>query len=289
MVQVREAVRSGRPQDAREFWRAEYLLDAMIASFPKPFVALMDGVVMGGGVGLACHARHRLVTARAAVAMPEVRIGLAPDVGGAYLLSRAPGELGTHLALTGRSAGALDAIECGLADRTVDRDAIEGLPEMLSGGDVDAVLGEVPAARPADLPEATLSESREWIDAAYANDSVESILVALRARPEEEGRLAAAEMETRSPTSLKVTLQALRRARELTLEECLEQDYRVSSALLEGDDLPEGIRAVLVDKDHEPRWRPANLAAVTEEMVDRHFAPAPDELRLIRGHPPPTR
>ncbi|GAA2095459.1 enoyl-CoA hydratase/isomerase family protein [Streptomyces albiaxialis] len=248
------------------FWRDEYRLNARIARYPKPYVAVMDGIVMGGGVGVSAHGSLRVVTERSRVAMPETGIGFVPDVGGTFLLSRAPGELGTHLALTGDAVGAADALLCGLADHFVPS---AELPALLR----DAL--EVPVA---EAPPGELAAAREWIDRCYAADTVEEILERLRADGSRGAKEAAGTLERRSPTSLKVTLAALRRARELaTLEEVLEQEYRVSCACLDSPDLVEGIRAQVVDKDRSPRWSPATLAEVTEADVERFFAPREHE------------
>ena len=195
---------------AREFFRTEYRVNAQVARFPKPFVAMMDGIVMGGGVGLASHADVRVVTERARVAMPEVTIGLVPDVGGTYLLSRAPGESGTHLALTGAAVGAGDAIWLGLADHFVPYERLSMLLSALrdSGpAEASALLAEPP-------PEPVLA-GYGWLDACYAYDTVEEILGALKATGDPDAAAAAALIETKSPTALKVTLESLRRARGL--------------------------------------------------------------------------
>jgi enoyl-CoA hydratase len=257
---------------AQEFWRDEYVLDARIARYPKPFVAIMDGVVMGGGVGLSAHASHRVASERLATAMPEVGIGFAPDVGGTYLLSRTPGELGTHLALTGERIGARDAILCGLADRVLAASDVAALVDGLRDGDVDVALARATRAG-MTIPEARLVRDRVWIDACYASDDVEEILDRLRARSEPEAAAAADALASKSPTSLRVTLRALRSARDLpTLEACLDQEYRISCAFLETPDFVEGIRAAVIDKDRSPRWRPPRLADVVTAEVDRHFA-----------------
>jgi enoyl-CoA hydratase len=286
IVMVREAAEAGEPERARAFWRAEYLLDFRIARYPKPFVVAMDGVVMGGGVGLAAHASHRLATERLRLAMPEVGIGLHPDCGAAFLLARAPGELGTHLVLTGRSVGAADAALCGLVDRLLPASALAELPALLREGGVEEAIARASSPAPAAEGAGGLAGDRAWIDAAYRLDSVEEIIAALWAREEDAAHAAAAEIETRSPTSLKVSFEALRRARRMpALEHCLEQDYRVSTGCLADHDLMEGIRAQVVDKDREPRWRPATLAAVGEAEVARHFRQVPDELGLAPRTP----
>lgn len=283
IVMMRDAVGRAEPERARAFWRAEYLLDARIARYPKPLVAAMDGIVMGGGVGLSSHASHRLATERLKLAMPEVGIGLHPDCGIAYLLAAVPGGLGAHLVLTGRAIGAADAVLCGLADRIVPAAALADLPGLLREGDVHEAIAALPAPAGA-VPTSQLEPQREWIEASYRGDSVEEILAALRARPEPAAAAALAAIDTRSPTSLKVSLEALRRAGRMSrVECCLDQDYRVSTGCLLDPDLPEGIRAQVVDKDREPHWSPAALGEVSWEEVERHFRGVPDELGLA-GH-----
>ncbi|MGX6447518.1 enoyl-CoA hydratase/isomerase family protein [Patulibacter sp. S7RM1-6] len=268
---------------AATFWREEYALNARIARYPKPIVAVMDGVVMGGGIGLAGHASHRLATERLISAMPECGIGFAPDVGGTWLLSRGEGELGTHLALTGERLGAHDAVAAGLADRIVASAALPQLLEDLRGGDVDAAI-EAAEDVEVEIPRGKLTAARRWIADAYAHDAVEEIVAALRERDEPEAAKAADELAAKAPTSLKVTLRALRSARDLpSLEAALTQEYRVSCAFLETPDFVEGIRAQVVDKDRDPRWRPATLEEVDDADLDRYFAPREDDLDLEEG------
>ncbi|MET7718166.1 enoyl-CoA hydratase/isomerase family protein [Streptomyces sp. NPDC005407] len=261
-----------------DFWRDEYRLNARIARYSKPYVALMDGIVMGGGVGVSAHGDVRVVTERSAVAMPETGIGFVPDVGGTHLLAQAPGELGTHLALTGTAVGAADALLCGLADHFIPSTRLAELTASLAGLDVaEAVRLCAQAA-----PEGELARHREWIDDCYAAGSVEEILDRLLDRGDPAAKEAAETILTRSPTSLKVTLAALRRARQLgVLEPVLDQEYRVSCAAFSSPDLVEGVRAQVIDKDRRPRWSPAELSEVTDADVARFFAPLGDgELRL---------
>ncbi|MFE0765514.1 enoyl-CoA hydratase/isomerase family protein [Streptomyces smyrnaeus] len=266
---IHEDVRRGGGAESARFWAAEYRLNARIAHYPKPYVALMDGVVMGGGVGVSAHGDVRVVTERAKVAMPETGIGFVPDVGGTWLLSRAPGELGTHLALTAGAVGASDALLCGLADHFVPAERLAEFAAALAHTPpADAV-----ARYAATAPAAELARHREWIDACYSADSVPEILRRLRDHGGTAAKEAAAAIESKSPTSLKVTLAALRRARGLSsLEEALNQEYRTSVAALSSPDFAEGVRAQLIDKDRRPRWSPATLDEVTEEQVARHFA-----------------
>ncbi|MBO7938534.1 enoyl-CoA hydratase/isomerase family protein [Streptomyces sp. CAI-85] len=283
---VHDDARDGDGGAAAAFWYDEYRLDARIARYPKPYVAVMDGIVMGGGVGISAHGSVRIVTERSRIAMPETGIGFVPDVGGTWLLSRAPGELGTHLGLTGAQIGAADALLCGLADHFVPSDAVPALLDDLAEHAVPDAL----ARHEQPPPQGELAGRRGWIDVCYAADaadaadsadSAEEILRRLLAHGDPAAKEAAETLLTRSPTSLKVTLAALRRARRLdTLEQVLDQEYRVSVATLRTADLVEGIRAQVVDKDRRPRWTPATLSEVTDADVDRFFAPTPDGREL---------
>lgn len=252
------------------FWRDEYRLNARIARYPKPYVALMDGIVMGGGVGVSAHGAVRVVTERSRIAMPETLIGFVPDVGGTHLLAAAPGELGTHLALTGDAVGAGDALLLGLADHFMPAERLPEFAAALASGDVGAAVRRYSAPAPG----APLAGARAWIDHCYAAPTVEEIVDRLRTCGEPEAKETAGALLERSPTALKVTLEAVRRARALgALEPVLEQEFRVSCTALSSPDLVEGVRARVVDKDRAPRWSPATLAEVSRADVERHFAP----------------
>ncbi|CAM3509528.1 enoyl-CoA hydratase/isomerase family protein [Nocardioides zeicaulis] len=267
------------------FWRDEYHLNAFIASYPKPYVALMDGLVLGGGVGLSAHASHRVVTDRTRIGMPEVGIGFLPDVGGTWLLSNAPGELGTKLALTAGHVDAGDAIAVGLADHYVPAAELGTLLDLLAQLPVDAALDEVTRRAPGS----NLLHQQEWIDAAFAHDTVDDILKALTARPEDGAVAARRALSRNSPTSLVVTLRALRSARDVaSLEDALDQEYRIAVRLLRSHDFPEGIRAQVVDKDRDPKWHPATVADVDPADVDAYFAPLDDELAAHAHRHEPT-
>ena len=255
-----------------KFWADEYHLDVLIARYPKPVVAVMDGLVMGGGVGLSAHASHRIVTERSAVAMPEVGIGFFPDVGVAFLLARAPGFTGTYLGLTGDRVGAADVIHCGLADFHIPAARLQELPRALT--DCRSAQSVTERLRELSTPPAKggLAAARVWIDRCFDADDVETILDWLTACDIDGADAAAATMATKSPTSLKVTLRHLREAAAFTrLEQCFQQDYRIALACIAGHDFIEGIRAQIVDKDRNPRWRPDKLEDVTGDIVDRHF------------------
>ncbi len=234
----------------RDYFVVEYALDYRIHTYPKAIVAMIDGIVMGGGMGLAQGASLRVVGPRTRMAMPETAIGLAPDVGGSYFLSRVPGCLGTYLALVGPTIGAADAIYCGLADTYV-------------------------GAQPPGEPE--LERLRPAIDRHFAHDSVPAILGSLEeeARPEFAAWAIGAReaLAKRSPTMLAVTLEQQRRGRSLSLAECLRMELGLVYAAFEQGDFLEGIRALIIDKDMRPRWRPGRLAEVKRSEVERFFAP----------------
>ncbi|WP_229070040.1 enoyl-CoA hydratase/isomerase family protein [Actinoplanes sp. DH11] len=247
-----------------DFWAAEYRLNATIAAYPKPIVAWMDGLVMGGGIGISAHASVRVVTERSRLAMPEVGIGFHPDVGGSWLLSHAPGQLGTHLALTGTPIGAADGIAAGLADHFVPAGRLPDLIEALTRtGAVDAVRSLAGEPPPGDL-----AAAREWIDSCYAAPTVGEIVSRLAAHPSPAAQAAAKEIATKSPTSLVATLRSIRVAAGLPdLAAALEREYRLSAAMLRLPDLAEGIRAQIIDKDRRPRWQPPTLAEVPADVL----------------------
>lgn len=269
------------PDENAQFWADEYTLNAQIKRYSKPFVALMDRIVLGGGVGLSGHAAHRVVTERTKLGMPETTIGFVPDVGGTYLYSHAPGELGTHLALTAATMTGADAIALGLADSFVDSSRLNSLIDALKHMPAAAAIAQyaAPAAPPAPL----LAE-RYWIDECYAGDELPAIIARLQQSSTDAAHEAATAILAKSPTAVAVTLESLRRARDLdTLEDVLEQEYRVSLRMVAGPDVVEGIRAQVIDKDRNPQWQPSTLGAVTHADVQAHFASLGErELRLPR-------
>jgi enoyl-CoA hydratase len=266
-----DAAKSGSSLPA-QFWSTEYHLDVLIARYPKPFIAVMDGTVMGGGVGLSAHAAHRIVTERSTVAMPEVGIGFFPDVGASFLLARAPGFSGTYLALTGDRLGAADVIYCRLADVHIPAARLADVPSALAdcrtGDEVSAALAAMSVAP----PPGRLPASQQWIDQCYGADTVEIIVDRLAAASAEAAHTALAAMRKASPTSLKITLRNLRDAGGFKrVEQSFRQDLRIALASIAGHDFIEGIRATIVDKDRNPKWRPEKLQDVTSEIVDKHF------------------
>ena len=280
----------GNAAEAREFFRSEYRLDAMIARYPKPVVAIMDGITMGGGIGLAGHAAIRVVTERSRVAMPETRIGFTPDVGGSWLLAKVPGELGVHLALNSRTMDAADAIHAGFADSYVPSGQIPHLVQALAERADPGTPAEIVMLFDETPGPSALALARDWVDACYSAPTVAEIIARLRAfadgTPHDasssfprhpldpaafaDAAEAADELETLSPTALTMTLESVRRARTLrTLEEALEQEFRLVAWFIEQHDLREGIRAQVIDKDRSPKWNPATLDDVDPELASR--------------------
>lgn len=252
----------------KEFWREEYRLNARIASFPKPYVVVMDGVVMGGGVGISAHGNRRIVSERTRLAMPETGIGFIPDVGGAWLLTR-DGGAGIYMALSGSSVGGDDAIRLGLADVLIDSADIPRLAKELATirreDDVDVVLLRL-AQRPGP---GVLHAHAALLDATMAEARIEDIVAALSADDSDFSRRAITEIGRNSPTSLRLTHELLKRAKRApSLEACLTQDFRAACRLLETHDLYEGVRAAIIDKDKAPRWSPATLAEVSDAVIE---------------------
>jgi len=260
------------------FWAEEYRLNLLISEYPKPYVAFMDGLVLGGGVGISAHGSVRIVTERTRMGMPETTIGFVPDVGGTWLLAKSPGETGTHAALTGAHLTGADALFLGLADHFVRSAKLAELAEALEGEAADDAVARFAE----DAPPSVLAAQQEWIDACYSSDDAGEIVRRLRAVGGEASD-AADTIEAKSPTAVKVALESLRRVRGLGLEEALEQEYRVGLRFLAGPDFREGIRAQVVDKDRNPHWRPATLAEVSRGDVESYFAPLGDrELMLSK-------
>lgn len=279
---IRMIYESGKAgsQEPIDFWREEYRLNARLNRFPKPLVAFMDGIVMGGGVGVCVYASHRIVTERTRLAMPETGIGFFPDVGASWFLTRGNNELGTYAALTGAALAAGDAIALGLADSYVPSGRLAELAEALTrlpGG--RAALPALIAAFAAPPPPAEVAARQAPIDRLFAFDTVEEIFTAL----ERDGSLFAQEtlavLKAKSPLTLKVTLRLLRLGRrETALEACLEREFAATAAVLRSPDFYEGVRAAVIDKDRNPQWRPARLEAVAAGNVAAFFEPSAEPL-----------
>jgi len=261
------------------FWREEYVLNAFIKRYPKPYVSLIDGICMGGGVGVSVHGSHRVAGDKFLFAMPEVSIGFFPDVGATWFLPRMPGELGAYVALTGERLGAADGVASSIATHRVPSQRFPELADALCGAtSVDALLGAF--AEPSEAP---IAAKRPAIDRLFKGDSVEDILLALDllALDSEQGadadfaRATAATIRTKSPTSLKLALAQVRAGKALSFDACMQTEFRIVSRIIHGHDFYEGVRAVIVDKDNKPRWKPFALAEVAPPDIARHFAPLP--------------
>lgn len=271
LYETGKAAKAGQGDGAsiRAFFSEEYVLNRLIHNCPKPYVALIDGISMGGGVGLSEHGSHRIVTERTMFAMPETGIGLYPDVGGTYFLPRLPGQVGVWLGLTGDRMKAADMLAVGAADAFVPSAKLDALIADLADG---VPADEAVARHREEAGDAPVAAIRDAVDRCYAHDSVEAIVAALEAEGTEWAATQLATLKRVSPTSLKVTLEALRRGARLDFDGCMIQELRLSLAFLARHDFYEGIRAALVDKDRNPRWSPATLAEVKAGDVDGYFA-----------------
>jgi enoyl-CoA hydratase len=266
-------------------WREEYILNARIAKFAKPYVAFMDGIVMGGGVGLSAHGRHRIVTERTKLAMPEVGLGFFPDVGGTWLLSRSPGEIGTYFGLTGQTMNGPDAIYARFADAVVPSGKLAALREALTKVSTGATSNKVKtiidrfAIGETSGPVAAMQSK---IDSWFAHDRMEDIVAALQGDGSELAQSTLKTLNEKSPRGMVVTLKLLRLARaSSSLEQCLVREYRAALEVFASDDFREGVRAAVIDKDRNPKWSPPRIEEVTPEMVAPYFAEiGGDELRF---------
>ena len=269
----------GRAKDERaaRYFTTEYRLNAAIRHFEKPYVALIDGLTMGGGAGVSIHGSFRVVSENTVFAMPETAIGLFPDIGASYFLSHLPGEIGAYLALTGLRITPADMIYTGLATHLIPAGKHPEILSRLSRGESVADVLDGLTAGAGDAPLANL---REAIDRAFAKDSVSAILAAL-SNEGDWGMKTADLLRTRSPTSLELTFRAIRRGASLEFNECMRMEFRLTTRILSGHDFYEGVRAAIIDKNQTPRWQPDRLDAVNAETIEKHFDPlGDDELSL---------
>jgi enoyl-CoA hydratase/carnithine racemase len=265
----------------REFFPAEYALDHFLHAFPKPYVALLDGITMGGGMGLAQGSRFRLVGERTRMAMPEVGIGLFPDVGASYFLSRLPGGLGPYLALTGVPLRGADSIAAHLADAYLTPPAVASLQDALGSmawtHDHEADLRGLINAQASEPPTAPLRLLRTAIDAHFSHPSVAAIFASLERETDGEhaewARQTTSLMRGRSPTMLTVALRELQRGRSMRLADCFRMELGMVQQCFEQGDFVEGVRALIIDKDNAPRWKPDRLDDVTDASVEQFFQP----------------
>ncbi|MFT8245565.1 enoyl-CoA hydratase/isomerase family protein [Roseomonas sp. BN140053] len=263
---VRNAALAGDADAIEGFFAAEYALNRAIAEFPKPWISLIDGICMGGGIGLSVHGSHRVVTEHAVLAMPETAIALFPDVGTSFVLPRLPGSLGHWLALTGARLHGAEAVEAGLATHFTPREDLPALRAALLAGDAAAVEAH---ARP--VPPGTVAAKAAAVDRCFAGNSLPAILAALGAENTDWAREQLAILRRMSPTSLCVTRELLRRGGALDLAGCLHTELALTRTVTRHPDFTEGVRAVLVDKDNAPRWTPPTIEAVDPAAIRALF------------------
>ncbi len=277
---VTEQCKAGRADEALAFWADEYRLNIRIKRYPKPYISLIDGIVMGGGVGVSLHGSHVVGTDKYLFAMPEVGIGFFPDVGGSYALPRLPGRTGTWLALTGERIGIADAAGLGLVTHCVRSDGLGKVRDALCEGmDVDEAL----ALAPLDPGPSPALAERPVIDRCFDGGSIAEILEALRMASATSPLAARAlgSMLAKSPTSQAIALEQMRRGAAMDFESAMAMEMRIVSRIVEGHDFFEGVRAVIVDKDQKPVWRPDRIEAVDAAMIARYFEPLPPHKELL--------
>jgi enoyl-CoA hydratase len=270
---------------AGRFFRAEYTVNHRIHTFPKPYVALIDGIAMGGGMGLSIHGSHRIVTETSLLAMPETVLGLFPDVGATWYLNRCPGQMGLYLALTGLRLSAADALALGLATHFVPAAMLDALiadlaaADRLAAGDIDRIL----ARHTGTAGDSALPARQAAVDRIFSGAAVDAIMPGLESEPQDWAAEALAVLCRASPTSLAVTFRRLREGRGQSIADIFRVEYRLARRIAAGHDFAEGVRAILIDKDQTPRWQPGRLADLDPEALDRLAAPLTDpaeELRL---------
>lgn len=265
----------------RSFFSQEYRMNYLIHHYPKPYIALMHGVTMGGGVGVALHGSHPVASEHFSFAMPETSIGFFPDIGASFLLNRCPEFIGLYLGLSGQRLDAGSALYCGLVKYTVPHayfpELIEDLAEHLSHSeDVYAQVDHCIARYSLPLTAEALTSHLPAINFCFSCENIEQIIASLKGMKEEWCEQLSQQLQKRSPISLKVTLEQLQRARSLSLAECLQMDYGLAQHFLADHDFYEGVRALLIDKDKNPHWQPAALAEVSDERVQRYFSISAD-------------
>lgn len=269
---IRALYESGRAGTsyAVDFYRDEYRLNATIKHFPKPYVALLRGIVMGGGVGVSVHGSHRVADETAVFAMPETGIGLFPDVGGSYFLSRCQDEIGMYLALTGARLKTADMLYAGVATHHMPSSNTQQLLDRLAAGESPEAAIPPLSANPG---EPALAKHRLVIERLFKGASVENILLGLDAVDDAWTRETASVMRAKSPISQKITYRQIRFGKSLDFDDCMRMEFRMVNRVIAGHDFYEGVRATIIDKDNAPRWQPASIGEVLLRDVESYFAP----------------
>jgi enoyl-CoA hydratase len=272
-----ESGKAGTPY-ALDFYRDEYIVDAAIKHYPKPYVALIHGIVMGGGVGVSVHGSARIASETTTFAMPETGIGLFPDVGGSFFLPRCPGELGMYLALTGARLKTADCLYAGVATHFVPSAQWDALVGSLANG---KAASDAIAAVAQKTDEAPLAARHADIDRIFAGPSVEAILSALDSAGSEWAADTAKTIRAKSPIATKLAFRQIREGKKLDFDDCMRMEFRMVNRVVAGKDFYEGVRATIIDKDQAPKWQPARLEDVSDKDIDAYFAPLGDrELKL---------
>jgi enoyl-CoA hydratase len=272
--------KAGRIAEARPFWREEYTLNQLLKTFPKPVISLLNGIVMGGGVGMSFHGSHRVASEKLMFAMPEVGIGFFPDVGASWFLPRLPHHVGAYLALTGARIGLGDASALGLVTHAVESAQIAELLQALSSSEsVETILSGFTVTPPV----ASLAGHYDIISEVFSEHDL-SLIFAKLSYLAIGGSVFAGDtletMQSKSPTSMVIALEQMRRGGNMTFAEVMQMEFRIVSRIAEGHDFYEGVRAVIIDKDNEPKWKPMRIADLTKSAIDAHFAPLADDLVL---------
>ncbi len=276
---------AGDGAEARAFFATEYRMNAAIHDFPKPYLAVLDGVTMGGGVGLSVHGSHRVATERTLFAMPETGIGLFPDVGGGWFLPRLRGEIGTWLALTGARLKGVDVAAAGIATHFLPSELVPNLKAQVLEADYEAgaaeLVGELLSRLTHAVPAGSFEAHIETINTCFAFDSAEEIVAALKADGSDWALEQVETLSTKSPRTIKVALRQLREGANFAdFKDNMRNEYRIGARQVQSADFIEGVRAVIIDKDHDPKWHPAALEDIGEDVIDAVFAPLPDSEEL---------
>ncbi|MDX1580182.1 MAG: enoyl-CoA hydratase/isomerase family protein, partial [Alphaproteobacteria bacterium] len=272
---------------ALSFYWDEYRLNRYIKKYPKPYIALIDGITMGGGCGLSVHGDFRVATERTVYAMPETGIGLFPDVGGSHFMPRCPGETGMYSALTGDRLKPADSVFLGIATSYTPSEKLDDLLKVLSKSDLkdNKTIAGILDDFNEDPGLSEVEKLQGQIDVVFREDSVEGIIEKLKLNGSEWAQKTLKTLSVKSPTSVKLTFQEMRRGAEKDIDECLKMEYRMVTNVMDGHDFYEGVRAVIVDKDNEPNWDPADLEAVSDDEIDKYFDSLGDKDLHFDGEP----
>ncbi len=281
---IRYAYEKGLAKDPSlpHFFRDEYRLNQYIYHYSKPYIALMNGITMGGGVGISIHGSHRIGTKRLSFSMPETGIGFFPDVGATYFLTRLPGKIGFYLGLTGARIPYNDCLAAGLIDQVIAEDSLQDLINKLAGASLEknaeATISDICNQFTVPVEKSVLMEHEAEINACFSKNTIEEIFAALENYPSEWCQEVLSVLQKKSPTSLKITLRQLQLGKKLNFDECMKLEYRLTNRFLHNLDFFEGVRAAIIDKDQQPKWQPSTLEEVKASNIESYFLPLENEL-----------